>query len=87
MFYLYVKISQELAVRRKEKKSLLSPEKGNTFLPDKVITIGHNYSTQNNKVMIEFPLAWRKTLELTEVIKKRRNLIPISMITNGSGKG
>ena len=37
--------------------------------------------------MIEFPLAWRKTLELTEVIKKRKNLIPISIITNGSGKG
>ena len=37
--------------------------------------------------MIEIPLAWHKTLELTEVIKKRKNLIPISMITNGSGKG
>ena len=37
--------------------------------------------------MIEFPLlAWHKTLEITEVIKGRRNLIPISIITNGSGK-
>lgn len=37
--------------------------------------------------MIEFPLAWHKTLELTEVIKKKEKLIPISIITNGSGKG
>lgn len=83
-----MKISQELAVRRRE-KNLSYPflRKGTLFFPDQVITIGHNYRTQNNKVMIEFPLAWHKTLELTEVIKKRRNLIPISIITNGSGKG
>lgn len=55
-----------------EKSFLSLSEKGNTkFFPDQVITIGHNYRTQNNKVMIEFPLAWHKTLELTEVIKKK----------------